>query len=107
MSDECEDCSPEFLECWTDQSKCRKRAEQGSGGEGKEPMSVTDSMTSKKCLNPTCGSDAYARGLCQGCYNSARRLVVMNQTTWDHLKANGKCLSARARKGKRMNWFLS
>jgi hypothetical protein len=41
------------------------------------------------CLNCEAAT-AVTRGLCQGCYTSAWRLVKSGATTWNELEARGK-----------------
>ena len=59
------------------------------------------------CLNPACDGEVYARGLCSGCYNTARRLVLQGRTTWEKLKAEGKSLKGPKSTSKTIQWLLA
>lgn len=65
-------------------------------------------MKSKKCLNPTCGRIANARGLCNSCYGTAARLIRENKTTWAILESQGKAHPAYNNRRYRgtIDWLL-
>ncbi len=48
----------------------------------------------RKCLRPDCNNSPWSRGLCKGCYASARKLVADGKTTWADLEKRGKCKHA-------------
>jgi hypothetical protein len=61
------------------------------------------------CLNPRCKNPVKSRGLCRGCYQRARELVLSHQITWAELEENGKILKkhiARRRRSSRTLWLL-
>lgn len=47
----------------------------------------------RKCVQ--CGKLPRVRGLCTGCYNRTRRLVLSGTTTWEELEVQGKSLPAK------------
>jgi len=63
-------------------------------------------MTSNDpCLRPDCGANTYARGLCENCYQAARRLVAQKHTTWEILERQGKARATGRNAAK--NWLLT
>lgn len=61
------------------------------------------------CLNPTCGRDVYARGLCISDYQVATRLVRASRVSWEELEAAGKAIPSKGcgQRSDRTAWFLS
>ena len=63
----------------------------------------------KVCMVEGCVCKVKFRGLCEGCYKTAHRLVKEGKTTWEKLEAARKCLPV-VRGGRvarmRLNWFL-
>jgi len=63
-----------------------------------------------KCLYPPCNNPPKCRGLCDGHYNTALRLIKKGQVSWDQLVAAGRANNATAITGGRRaplrDWFL-
>jgi len=50
-----------------------------------------------KCCVPECSGDRIAgRGLCAGCYTTARYLIRSGRTSWEQLEALGLATPKRA-----------
>jgi hypothetical protein len=58
-----------------------------------------------KCLYPLCEKSATGRGLCQGHYNLATKLVKGGRVTWEQLESMGKSRRAKSA-GAVTEWFL-
>lgn len=52
------------------------------------------------CLVPDCDNDARCRGVCDGCYQSAWKMVRMGEITFEELEAQGLIKPAYQRKNK-------
>ena len=66
-------------------------------------------MDNIKCLVPMCTANSQVRGLCFKHYNTARRLVNMERTTWDDLERAGKSAPQKVNTrgvGEAGRWFL-
>lgn len=59
----------------------------------------------KKCGYDGCEEKGYARGLCEGHYNMARRLVGNGITTWSEMEEKGK-VAKLAKCGSKARWLL-
>jgi len=65
---------------------------------------MTETKNKASCLKPDCGREAVRRGLCNSCYQTVLRLIMLGMTTWDKLQHEGKVLPpARHRNAE---WFL-
>jgi len=65
-------------------------------------------MSKNLCLRKTCETTAYARGLCQPCYQTAHRIIKLGQVSEEQLINNNKML-AKHTTGARtvaIKWFL-
>lgn len=58
-----------------------------------------------KCMNPSCTNEAYTRGLCHNCYQSANNLVSQSRITWEALEKQGKAKPSS--RNKIASWLLS
>lgn len=66
------------------------------------------SIRQDKCLRPECQRPRKARGLCDGCYQVAQRLVQTGKTTWETLEQAGKVLARKNRAAvSAAGWLLS
>ena len=59
-----------------------------------------------KCLNPDCTKEGATRGLCTPCYQCARRLIKLGQTSWKALEDAGRATKPGNASSKTIEWLL-
>lgn len=57
-----------------------------------------------KCINPQCANEQHSRGLCMGCYRTAKNLMDNDTFTEQQLIDAGKILEPYV--GRKSKWFL-
>mgnify|MGYP001593750961 CR=1 FL=1 len=43
------------------------------------------------CITPNCGKERKWKGLCNGCYGQAKKLIDSKETDWEELYLLGLC----------------
>jgi len=66
-------------------------------------------MSKNLCLRKTCETIAYARGLCQPCYQTAHRIIKSGLVSEEQLINNNKMLAKHktATRSEAVEWFLN
>ena len=66
-------------------------------------------MSKELCLRKICETEAYARGLCQPCYQTAHRIIKSGKVTEEQLISSNKMLAKHitATRSEAVEWFLN
>ena len=66
-------------------------------------------MSKNLCLRRICETEAYARGLCQPCYQTAHRLIKSGKVAEEELINSNKMLAKHqgATRSEAVEWFLN
>ena len=65
----------------------------------KNKTSKTTVIKSEQCLVPGCVKPKSVRGMCNYCYQTAKRNIQRNNTTWEELMEAGLALESHTRQG--------
>lgn len=70
----------------------------------RKPKSTASQVTSQipkseQCIVPNCGKPKSVRGMCNYCYQTAKRNILRGNTTWDELLTAGLALESHTKQG--------
>lgn len=77
----------------------KKRKSKPSPANSASAASKTFVPKSERCLVPGCGKPKSVRGMCNYCYQTAKRNILRNNTTWDELMSAGLALESHTKQG--------